>query len=113
MKRVLTITLTLAMLGSLMFMGMAGTTAAQDVSVDQDANSTVEVNTNQGNANAQIQNAQAYSSSHKSYASTTAVQGQTVDQGNLNDQTIVSVALNNADINIDDGIDEENDEPVL
>ncbi|TYL38989.1 acetylglutamate kinase, partial [Natronococcus pandeyae] len=37
MKRALTITMAVAMIGSLMFMGFAGTAAAQDVDIGLDA----------------------------------------------------------------------------
>ncbi|WP_306061488.1 hypothetical protein [Natronococcus wangiae] len=62
MKRVLTITLTVALLGSLMLMGFAGSAAAQNVDinigtgdtgdVDQDAEQNAEIN--QQNNNAQV-----------------------------------------------------------
>ncbi len=65
MKRTLTITLTVAMLGSLLFMGMAGTVAAQEVSVDLgdqtsgDAITVSEVNQENNNAQIGISNAEA------------------------------------------------------
>ncbi len=59
MKRTLALTLTVAMVGGLMFMGFAGTAAAQDgnISVDQttgDATATTDVDVDQENNNDQI-----------------------------------------------------------
>lgn len=124
MKRAITMLLMVAMVGSLMFMGFAGTAAAQevdtgsDVDVNQDADSNAEVNTAQQNNNAQIQDASSYSSSDKSYAKTTAVQYQNVDQTNANQVSdVTSVALNNADTDVSSGIDVTvdslNEEPVV
>jgi hypothetical protein len=65
MKRTIAITLTVAMIGGLMFMGFAGTAAAQNNAPD-DGIQTGEINQeiNQGNLNAQVgfANAEATSS---------------------------------------------------
>lgn len=124
MKRAIAMLLMVAMVGSLMFMGFAGTAAAQevdtgsDVDVNQDADSNAEVNTAQQNNNAQIQDASSYSSSDKSYAKTTAVQYQNVDQTNANQVSdVTSVASNNADTDVSSGInvtvDSLDEEPVV
>ncbi|MEY7849444.1 hypothetical protein AB7C87_09650 [Natrarchaeobius sp. A-rgal3] len=66
LQRTLAITLTVALFGGLMFMGFAGTAAAQDVNINDgdqinfgdqttgDATATTNVNVNQQNNNAQI-----------------------------------------------------------
>ncbi|EMA47131.1 hypothetical protein [Halobiforma nitratireducens] len=67
MKRALTLTLTVALIGSLMFMGFAGTAAAQDELVDVDignqttgdATATTDIDINQENNNAQLGAAEA------------------------------------------------------
>ena len=70
MKRTLAITLTVAMIGGLMFMGFAGTAAAQDTNVnvgdidfgDQETGDAVaisDVDVEQNNANAQVGTASA------------------------------------------------------
>ena len=114
MKRGLTALLTIALVGSLMFMGFAGTAAAQDglvdvgsdVSVDQDATSGVEVTNNQANDNEQIQVAASYSSSDTSEAATTAEQSQTVEQGNANTvSNVTSSSTNTADTDAGTGLD--------
>lgn len=114
MKRGLTALLTFALVGSLMFMGFAGTAAAQDglvdigsdVDVDQNATSGVEVTTNQANDNEQIQVATSYSSSDTSEAKTLAEQGQSVEQGNANTiSDVSSISTNTADTDANTGLD--------
>lgn len=72
MKRAFTLLVTVAMVGTLMFMGIAGTAAAQDgglvdvgigdeVDVDQDADATTDVSVDQNNDNSQSQSVVAAS----------------------------------------------------
>lgn len=114
MKRQLTALLTFAMVGSLLFMGAAGTAAAQDslvdvgsdVSTNQTAQSAAIVDTDQQNNNSQVQAAGAAASSDKSTAKTVATQEQDVTQVNQNSVSDVnSVASNNATTDARTGIE--------
>lgn len=115
MKRQLTALLTFAMVGSLLFMGAAGTAAAQDdglvdvgsdVSTNQSAESTAIVDTDQQNDNSQVQAAGAAASSDKSTAKTVAIQEQDATQVNQNSVSDVnSVASNNATTDAGTGVE--------
>ena len=114
MKRKLTALLTFALVGSLMFMGFAGTAAAQeslvdigsDVDTTQNAESAVIVDNDQQNTNSQIQIAESSASSQKSTAQTTAVQQQDVTQVNENSVTeVTSTATNTANTDASTGVD--------
>lgn len=115
MKRQLTALLTFAMVGSLLFMGAAGTAAAQDgglvdvgsdVSTNQTAQSVAIVDTDQQNNNSQVQTAGAAASSDTSTAKTVATQEQDVTQVNQNSVSDVnSVATNDATTNAGTGVE--------
>ncbi|ELY97262.1 hypothetical protein C482_13550 [Natrialba chahannaoensis JCM 10990] len=104
MKRTLAITLTVALIGSLMFMGFAGTAAAQNV--DQETgDATVEIGIDQENNNAQIGIAESYSSafalgasaSDAKYGGSPAASAFSASNAEVNqDQTAVQV--NNAEV---------------
>lgn len=114
MKRQLTALLTFAMIGSLLFMGAAGTAAAQDdglvdvgsdVSTNQTAQSAAIVDTDQQNNNSQVQVAGASASSDTSTAKTVAIQGQDVTQNNQNSvSNVSSVAVNDATTDAETGV---------
>lgn len=114
MKRQLTALLTFALVGSLLFMGAAGTAAAQDslvdvgsdVSANQTAQSTAIVDTDQQNNNSQVQVASASASSDTSTAVTAASQQQSVTQVNQNSVSDVNaVATNNVTSDAETGVD--------
>lgn len=114
MKRTLTALLTFALVGSLFFMGAAGSAAAQDglvdvgsdVDVNQSAESGVLIETNQSNDNSQVQFAGAAASSDKSTAKTAAAQQQSATQTNENTVTDVTAAsTNNATTDASTGVD--------
>ena len=114
MNRTLTALLTFALVGSLAFMGFAGTAAAQeslvdvgsDVDTNQNAESAVIVDNNQQNTNSQVQIAESNASSQKSTAQTTAVQQQEVTQVNENSVSDVSsISTNTADTDASTGVD--------
>ncbi|WP_323173759.1 hypothetical protein [Natrialba sp. PRR66] len=107
MKRTLTITLTVALVGGLMFMGFAGTAAAQDgligvdigddVGVNQSANATTDVSVDQSNSNDQAQESLALSSNGASEA--VGAQAQEVTQDNsASVENVSSTATNDADV---------------
>lgn len=112
MKRTLTLVMTVALIGGLMFMGFAGTATAQNVTVEneQDAEAENNIEVEQENNNAQVQSATSYSSSDTSEATTVAVQGQDVDQTNAaNVEDTNAGAVNYAENNAT-GIDVEFDD---
>ncbi|WP_306060433.1 hypothetical protein [Natronococcus wangiae] len=87
MKRVLTITLTVALFGGLMLMGFAGSAAAQNISVstgdtgdvDQEAEQEAEIN--QENNNAQVGIADAEATSGGDQADNLKAYGASSDNG--------------------------------
>ncbi|WP_255167667.1 hypothetical protein [Natrononativus amylolyticus] len=106
MKRTITVMLTVAMVGSLMFMGLAGTAAADshtEIDVDLggdggdggDAVNVAEVN--QQNNNAQIGESSAASYGDDSAASSGVYQGQYVSQYNEADVDQVAVGGDGGD----------------
>ncbi|ELY82283.1 hypothetical protein [Natrinema gari] len=129
MKRALTLTLTVALIGGLAFMGLAGTAAAQpqinpdvnsSVDIDQDSSATTTINNDQSNSNSQTQLASSYASSDTSYAKTVAYQSQDVDQNNVNVvDDVYTISANQANDNdanstgIDTDVDIDFDELPL
>ncbi|ELZ03337.1 hypothetical protein [Natrialba aegyptia] len=110
MKRTLAITLTVALIGGLMFMGFAGTAAAQN-DVDQETgDATVDIDVDQENNNAQVGVAESssspfsvgYHSSTFSYSDAEVNQVQLVEQTNENEIEDVS-AESGDNINVDVG----------
>lgn len=109
MKRALTLALTVALIGGLAFMGIAGTAAAQDggdeidvlnpeVDNDQDSEATTEISVDQDNDNEQNQVTVASSSSDTSYAKASSYQQQDVDQDNDADvEDVTTVSSNYAE----------------
>lgn len=135
MKRTLAITLTVAMMGSLMFMGFAGTAAAQnaddglvDIEIgDQttgDATAATEVNVDQNNNNAQVGTADASNGDTVAVADGSgsggsALGGAAADDGHTKDsaQQLASpadagaasaVATANAEVNQAQDVDQQN-----
>ncbi|RQH00499.1 hypothetical protein [Natrarchaeobius oligotrophus] len=100
MKRALAITLTVAMIGSLAFMGLAGTAAAGEYPKDKDKNGDVDpIIVDDGPTIEQT-------------AGAAVVQGQNVNQQNVGEQTAVQEAEQdatgidgdaNVNVNVDDG----------
>ncbi|TYL38969.1 hypothetical protein CV102_10730 [Natronococcus pandeyae] len=94
MKRTLTIMMAVAMIVGLMFMGFAGTAAAQDVDIGLDASggdggdggdATNLAYVDQANTNVQYASASASASGHHSGASAGVSQTQFVNQQNFAD----------------------------
>ncbi|WP_436344065.1 hypothetical protein [Natronorubrum sp. FCH18a] len=110
MNRTLAITLTVAMIGGLMFIGFAGTAAAQDAGInvgdiDQetgDATAVTQVSVDQNNNNAQVGESAAVATSYSdsdsgsatsvSDATSSVTQGQSVGQSNSANVDAVSYA---------------------
>ncbi|ELY43991.1 hypothetical protein [Natronorubrum bangense] len=116
MKRALAMLLTVAMVGSLMFMGFAGTAAAQDQSADQDAD--IKQGASATNAQSQYvgqENVNAGDEINIAYADDDgdATAGSSVTQSNDNSQTADATATNTADINQSINQDFEDDFPFF
>ena len=90
MKRTLTIMLTVAMIGSLMFMGLAGTAAADEHDGDginvelggDGGDATNHATVNQQNNNQQVGSSSAYAKGDGSWAYSSVNQAQYVGQSN-------------------------------
>ncbi len=103
MKRTLAITLTVALIGSLMFMGFAGTAAADDQSADQgtsvnqyaDANNYQDQKVAQSNYNVGDELNIAVADDGSADA------GSSVDQSNTNSQDATAEATNDATVSQD------------
>ncbi len=119
MKRALAMLLTVAMVGSLMFMGFAGTAAADNQSADQDtdvkqgasATNAQSQYVGQENVNAGDEINIAVADGNNDDGDATA--GSSVTQSNDNSQTADATATNTADINQSINQDFQDDFPFF